>query len=60
MLEVRKVTKKELFGGTKKLKKLFVRKKWPIRPGLEISHHLNFVRSTLKLVFTYKGGSHKS
>ena len=48
MLEGRRVARKELLGGTKKLKKLFVRKKWPIRPGLQISHHLNFVRSTLK------------
>ena len=38
----------ELLGGAKKLKKLFARKKWPIRPGLQISHHSNFVRSTLK------------
>ena len=42
--------RKELLGGTKKLKKLFVRKKWPIRPGLQISHQLNFVCSTLKHV----------
>ena len=27
-----------------------VQKKWPIRPGLQIRHHLNFVRSTLKHV----------
>ena len=50
VLEGRRVARKELLGGTKKLKKLFVRKKWPIRPGLQISHHLNFVRSTLKHV----------
>ena len=52
MLEGRRVpvAKKELLGGTKKLKKLFVRKKWPVRPGLQISHHLNFFRSTLKHV----------
>ena len=44
-----RVARKELFfGGTKKLKKLFLRKKWPIRPGLHVSHHLNFVRSTLR------------
>ena len=41
---------KELLDGTKKSKKLFVRKKWLIRPGLQISNHLNFVRSTLKHV----------
>ena len=29
---------------------LFVLKKWPIRPALQISHHLNFVCSTLKHV----------
>ena len=29
---------------------LFVLKKWPIRPALPISHHLNFVCSTLKHV----------
>ena len=52
MLEGRRVpvARKELFGGTKRLKKLFLRKKWPIRPDLQISHHLNFVRSTLKHV----------
>ena len=52
VLEGQRVARKELVGGTKKLKKLFVRKKWPIRPGLQISHHLNFVRSrpTLKHV----------
>ena len=32
------------------LYRIIVRKKWPIRPGLQISHHLNFVRSTLKHV----------
>ena len=48
VLEGRRVARKELLSRTKKLKKLFVRKKWPIRPGLQISHHLNFVRSTLK------------
>ena len=47
VLEGRRVARKELFGGTKKLKKLFVQKKWPIGPGLQISHHLNFVHSTL-------------
>ena len=46
----RRVARKELLGGTNKLKKLFVRKKWPIRPGLPISRHLNFVRSTLNKV----------
>ena len=46
----RRVARKELLGETKKLKKLFVRKKWPIRPGLKISQHLNFVRCTLKHV----------
>ena len=50
VLEGRRLARKELFGGTKKLKKLFVRKKWPIRPGLQISNHLNFVRSILKHV----------
>ena len=50
VLEGRRVARKELLGGTKKLKKLFVQKKWPMRPGLQISHHLNFVRSTLKHV----------
>ena len=50
MLEGGNVAKKKLLGGTKKLKKLFVQKKWPIRPGLQISHHLNFVRITLKHV----------
>ena len=50
VLEGRRVARKELLGGTKKLKKLFVRKKWPIRPGLQISHQLNFVRSNLKHV----------
>ena len=45
-LEGRRVARKELLGGTKELKKLFVRKKWPVRPGLHISYHLNFVRST--------------
>ena len=45
-----KSSEKRTLGGTKKLKKLFVRKKWPIRPGLQTSHHLNFVRSTLKHV----------
>ena len=45
-----KSSKKKLFGGTKKLMKLFVRKKWPIRPGLQISRQLNFVCSTLKYV----------
>ena len=47
VLEGRRVARKELLGGNKKLKKLFVQKKWPTRPGLQISHHLNFVRSTL-------------
>ena len=51
-------------GGTKSSKKktswwnqdvfsilfLFLRKKWLIKPDLQISHHLNFVRSTLKQV----------
>ena len=50
VLEGRRVARKELLGGTNKLKKLFGRKKWPTRPGLLISHHLNFVRSTLKHV----------
>ena len=50
VLEGRRVERKELLGGTKRLKKLFVRKKWLIRPGLQISHQLNFVRSTLKHV----------
>ena len=52
VLEGRRVVRKELLGGTKKLKKLFVRKKWPIRPGMQISYELNFVRSrpTLKRV----------
>ena len=50
MLEGRRVARKELIGGTKKLKKLFVQKKGPIRPGLQLSHHLNFVRITLKHV----------
>ena len=50
VLEGRRVARKKLLGGTKKLKKLFVRKKWPMRPGLQISHHLNFVCSTLKHV----------
>ena len=45
VLEGRRVARKELFGGTEKLKKLFVRKKWPVRPGLQISHQLNFVRT---------------
>ena len=45
VLEGRRVVRKELLGGTKKLKKLFVRKKWPIRPGMQISYELNFVRS---------------
>ena len=45
-----KNSEKRTLGGTKKSKKQFVRKKWPIRPGLQISHHLNFVRSTLKHV----------
>ena len=50
VLEGRRVARKELLGGTKKLKKLFVRKKWVIKPGLQISHHLNFGSSTLKHV----------
>ena len=50
MLEGRRLARKKLTGGTKKLKKLFVRKKWPTKPGLQISHHLKFVRSTLKHV----------
>ena len=50
VLQEQRVATKELIGGTKKLEKLFVQKKWPIRPGLQISHHLNFVRSTLKHV----------
>ena len=50
VLEGRRVARKELLGGTKKLKKLLVQKKRPIRPSLRISHHLNFVRSTLKHV----------
>ena len=48
VLEGRRVARKELLGGTKKLKELYVQKKCPIRPVLQISHHLNFVRSTLK------------
>ena len=48
--ETKGVAKKELLGRTRKLKKLFERKKWPVRPGLLISHHLNFVRSTLNHV----------
>ena len=50
VLEGRKVARKELLGGAKMLKKLFVRKKWPIRPGLQVSHQWNFVCSTPKHV----------
>ena len=49
VLEGRRVAKKELLGGTKKLK-LIVRKKWPLRPGFRTIHYLNFVCSTLKHV----------
>ena len=38
----------ELLGGTRKLIKLFVRKKWPMRTGLQINRQLKFVRSALK------------
>ena len=37
LLQRRRVAKKELLGGTRKLKKIVVRKKWPIRPGLKIN-----------------------
>ena len=50
MLEIQRVASKELFGETKKLRKLFVQKKWLIRPGVQISHQVNFDRSTLKHV----------
>ena len=50
ILEGRRVASKNLLGRTKKLKKLFVRKKWPTRLGSQISHHLKFVRTTLKHV----------
>ena len=33
MLEGRRVARNELLGRSKKLNKLFVRKKWPIRHG---------------------------
>ena len=33
VLEGRRVARKELLGGTKKLKRLFEQKKWPLRPG---------------------------
>ena len=45
-----KSSEKKLLGGTKKLKKLFVRKKGPARPGLQINHQLNLARSILKHV----------
>ena len=50
VLEGRRVARKELLDGTKKLKKLFVRQKWPIKPGLQISHLLHFVCCTRKHV----------
>ena len=50
VLERRREARKQLLGGTRKLKKLFVQKKWSLRPALQISHYLNFVRSTLKHV----------
>ena len=48
MLEGQIVARKELLDRTKKSKNKFVRKKWPVRSGLQISHLLKFVRSTLK------------
>ena len=36
VLERRSEARKEILGGTRKLKKLFVQKKWPIRPALQI------------------------
>ena len=48
VLEGRRVARKELLNGIKKLKKLFARKKWPIRPGLQISRDLNFLRKYLE------------
>ena len=47
VLEGRRRARKELRGETKKL---FERKKWPIRPGLQISQHVKFIRSILKHV----------
>ena len=35
VLERRGVARKEPLGGTRRLKKLFVQKKWPIRPDLQ-------------------------
>ena len=50
VLKGRRVARKKSLGGNKKLKKLFVRKNWPARPGSQISHHFTFVRTTLKHV----------
>ena len=45
-----KSREKRTLWWNQKVKEVIRAKKWPIRPGLQISDHMNFVRSTLKHV----------